>query len=143
MQYAKSVKEPLLQGRMVDLSSQGAAFLCIAGNNCPKEDELLKTCFSVPRFDSDKTFDSTSYRRIGRVCRVDNVNNGLRRIALQFAKPLPFRPGEQNISRHDRIYNLATKVMTEFIIWLQKLKVCQLLYHFDLPRNITRGNQYP
>jgi hypothetical protein len=110
MQYAKSVKEPLLQGRMVDLSSKGAAFLCIAGQSCPKQDELVKTCFSVPRFDSGKTFDSTSYRRIGRVCRVDNVNNNLLRIAIQFAKPLPFRPGEQNISRHDRIYNLATKV---------------------------------
>jgi hypothetical protein len=109
MQYAKSVKDPLLQGRMVDISSRGAAFICMANQRCPNKDELVTTCFSVPRFDSSRSFDLTSHRRIGRVCRVDNVNNTLRRIAIQFAKPLPFRPGEQKISTYDRIYNLATK----------------------------------
>ncbi|MHC4132103.1 MAG: PilZ domain-containing protein [Planctomycetota bacterium] len=110
MQYAKSVKQPLLQGRMVDLSSKGAAFICIANHSCPQKDQLVTTRFSVPRFDSSKTFDSTSYKRIGRVCRVDNINNNLHRIAIQFARPLPFKPGEQKISKYDRVYSLATKI---------------------------------
>ena len=108
IQYAGSVKRPLSQGRMVDVSSSGAAFICFANKDCPLVGKLVTTRFSVPRFDSDKSFDTASFNRIGRVCRVDNINSSLRRIAIQFARPLPFKPGEQNISKYDRIYNLVT-----------------------------------
>jgi hypothetical protein len=37
-----------------------------------------------------------NFTRSAHVCRVDNVNSYLRRIAVQFAEPLPFKPGEQN-----------------------------------------------
>jgi len=37
-----------------------------------------------------------NFTRSAHVCRVDNVNSFLRRIAVQFAEPLPFKPGEQN-----------------------------------------------
>ncbi|MHC4701077.1 MAG: hypothetical protein ACYTFQ_10920 [Planctomycetota bacterium] len=36
-----------------------------------------------------------NFTRSGHVCRVDNVNSFLRRVAVQFAEPLPFKPGEQ------------------------------------------------
>ena len=108
IQYAGNVKQPLSQGRMVDVSSSGAAFICFANKDCPGVGTLVTTRFSVPRFDSDKSFDTASFNRIGRVCRVDNINSSLRRIAIQFARPLPFKPGEQNISKYDRIYNLVT-----------------------------------
>jgi hypothetical protein len=36
-----------------------------------------------------------NFIRSGYVYRVDNVNSFLRRIVVQFAKPLPFKPGEQ------------------------------------------------
>lgn len=107
MQFARSVKEQLSQGRMVDLSSQGAAFVCLA-NNCPNSDKLVTTRFSVPHFDSDKAFDWASFNRFGRVCRIDNINSSLRRVAIQFTRPLPFKPGEQGISEYDRTYKLAT-----------------------------------
>ncbi len=36
-----------------------------------------------------------SFTRIGRVCRVEEVDRFVRRVAIQFAEPLPFKPGEQ------------------------------------------------
>ena len=107
IQFAKSVKEALSQGRIVDVSSGGAAFVCYANKSCPSVGELVTTRFSVPRFGSDKCFDTVSFNRIGRVCRVHNQNIFLRRVAIQFARPLPFKPGEQPISKYDRIFELA------------------------------------
>jgi len=108
MQFAGSVKEPPFQGRMVDISSEGAAFVCSVNNNYPPAGKLVTTRFSVPRFDCEKSFESVNFIRIGRVCRVDKIDDSLRRIAIQFARPLPFEPGKQPISKYDRIYKLAT-----------------------------------
>jgi hypothetical protein len=36
-----------------------------------------------------------NFTRSGHVCRVENVNSFLCRVAVQFAEPLPFKPGEQ------------------------------------------------
>jgi hypothetical protein len=33
--------------------------------------------------------------RSGRVCRVDGVHGALRRVVVQFAEPLPFRPADR------------------------------------------------
>ena len=108
IQFAKNVKETLSQGSIVDISSGGAAFICYADNNCPSVGKLVTTRFSVPRFDSEKCFDTVSFNRIGRVCRVRNQNDFLRSVAIQFTKPLPFKPGEQPISQYDRLFKLAT-----------------------------------
>jgi hypothetical protein len=43
----------------------------------------------------------TNFTRFGHVCRVDDVNNFVRRVAFQFAEPLPFKPGEQTDSEAD------------------------------------------
>jgi hypothetical protein len=109
VQYTDNVKQPLSQGRMVDVSSSGVAFLCFADKSCPQLGKLVATRFSVPDFDSDKPFDAASFSRIGRVCRVDKINSSLRRVAIQFARPLPFKPGEQNIGEYDRTYKLVTE----------------------------------
>ena len=37
------------------------------------------------------------------VCRVDGVNNAQRRVAIQFAEPLPLRPGEQHADYEDEL----------------------------------------
>ena len=109
VQFANSFEEPLSQGRMVDVSSDGAAFICMSNKACPYPGKLVATRFSVPCFESDKPFESATFTRIGRVCRVDKVNESLCRVAVRFAKPLPFKPGEQSISKYDRIYKMATK----------------------------------
>lgn len=108
VQFAGSVKEMLSQGRMVDVSSEGMAFLCYADKSCPTVGKLILLRFSVPRFDSDKCFDTESYNCVGRVRRVCRENNFLRRIAVQFASPLSFKPGEQPISKYDEIYKTVT-----------------------------------
>jgi hypothetical protein len=59
------------------------------------------TRFSVPRFGSNETFDMTDIIRSGEVCRVDEVNRFVRRVAMQFAQPLPFKPGEQAESEQE------------------------------------------
>ena len=99
--FAEDFNEVLSQGQMVDISSAAAAFTCHADENCPYLGGQLTARFSVPRFGQGEAFDMASFTRTGRVCRVDNVNGFLRRVAIQFAEPLPFRPGEQADSESD------------------------------------------
>lgn len=93
--FAEDFEEDLLQGQMVDVSSGGAAFTCHANQEGPYQGQNLTARFSVPHFEGDGSFDMVSFTRIGKVCRVDNVNSFLRRIAVQFAQKLPFQPGQQ------------------------------------------------
>ena len=93
--FAEDVDDTLLQGQMVDLSSRAAAFTCYAHDACPNEGQYLTVDFSVPHYGSEGSFDMASFTRSSYVNRVDNVNSFVRRIAVQFVKPLPFKPGEQ------------------------------------------------
>lgn len=94
--FARDLSHTLSQGQMVDISSKAAAFTCYADNDCPYLGQPIIARFSVPRYGPDDSFDMADFTREGHVCRVDNVNNYLRRVAVQFAEPLPFKPGEQS-----------------------------------------------
>jgi hypothetical protein len=94
---------------MVDVSSKGMALLYHADKNCPQPDQFITTNFGVPHFDSDDSFDTVFFNRIGRVCRVDNLSSKVNRIAIQFAEPLFFKPGEQDISDSDAKQRLEAK----------------------------------
>ena len=94
--FAVDSDEMLAQGQMVDVSSRGAAFTCYASDGCPYPGQHITARFSVPHYGPDDSFDMANFTRSAHVCRVDNVNSFLRRIAVQFAEPLPFKPGEQN-----------------------------------------------
>jgi hypothetical protein len=93
--FAENFGSALSQGRMVDVSSEGMAFTCRADENYPHPGQQIATRFSIPRLNPDDSFDTISFNRIGRICRVDRANSPLRRVAVQFAKPLPFKPAEQ------------------------------------------------
>ena len=93
--FAEDFDEVLSQGQMVDISSGGAAFTCRADEQCPYPGQHITARFSVPRYGSDDSFDMANFTRSVHVCRVDHVNSFLRRVAVQFAEPLPFKPGEQ------------------------------------------------
>jgi len=93
--FAEDFDNSLSQGQMVDVSSGGAAFTCPADGEYYYEGQELTARFSIPCFGCDDSFEMANFVRPGRVCRVDNVNNFVRRIAVQFAEPLPFKPGEQ------------------------------------------------
>jgi len=83
------------QGQMTDVSSRGAAFTYYTDQYNLHPGQHVTARFSVPQYGSDGSFNVVDFIRSGRVCRVEMVNHTLRRIAMQFADPLPFRPGEQ------------------------------------------------
>lgn len=93
--FAEEMNDLLTQGQMVDISSNGAAFTCYA-DKCPDPGQSITTRFSVPRYslESMDAFDLENYIRQARICRVDEISAFVRRVAVQFADPLPFRPGE-------------------------------------------------
>jgi len=93
--FAEDFNDVLSQGQFVDLSSSGAAFTCYS-DACPYEGQYITTRFSVPRYGRDNSFDMENYIRSGFIRRIDNCNSFMKKIAIQFAQPLPFRPGEQN-----------------------------------------------
>ncbi len=98
MWFAENQKKNFLQGRMLDISSGGIAFSCNDEYYASSPGETMNTRFSIPRLNPDKSFDTVSFTRRGRVCRLNKLDTELCKIALQFAKPLPFKPAEQNSS---------------------------------------------
>jgi len=107
--FALSPKQKPLSGQMVDVSSKGMALLYHNDESCPGPDQLITTNFGVPYFDSLGSFDTVFFNRIGRVCRVDNLTSKVNRVAIQFAEPLFFKPGEQDISDSDAKQRLEAK----------------------------------
>ncbi len=93
--FAEDFSGILSQGQMVDVSSGGAAFTCFADKGCPWPGQHIMARFSVPRYQPDDSFDVSEFIRAGSICRVDQLHNGLRRVAMRFSEALPFKPGEQ------------------------------------------------
>jgi hypothetical protein len=85
----------LTQGQMADVSSGGAAFTYYSDGPHLFPGQRVTARFSVPRYGPEDSFDMVDFVRSGSVCRVEAVNQTLRRAAICFAEPLPFRPGEQ------------------------------------------------
>lgn len=109
--YAEDFNETLSQGQMVDVSSSGAAFTCQADGHCPYPGQQVTARFSVPHFSDDESFDMVNFTRIASICRVDDVSPFLRRIALQFAEPLSFKPGEQADSQEQEQQKMKAVVI--------------------------------
>jgi len=107
--FALNPKQKPLSGQIVDVSSKGMALLYHNDENCPGPDQLINTNFGVPYFDSGDSFDTVFFNRIGRVCRIDNLTSKVNRIAIQFAEPLFFKPGEQDINDSDAKQRLEVK----------------------------------
>jgi len=93
--FAENFHEELAQGQMLDISSRGAAFTCYTHEGSPYPGQQITARFSVPHYGPEDSFDMTDFTRSAHICRVDDVNGYLHRVAIQFAEPLPFKPGEQ------------------------------------------------
>ena len=106
--FAEDFNGVLFQGQMVDVSSSGVAFTCFSDRGCPTPGQQITARFSVPRYMPDESFDVNDYIRNGSVCRIDHLPNGLRRVAIRFSNPLPFKPGEQPWIPSSREQNLET-----------------------------------
>ncbi|MBN2456778.1 MAG: hypothetical protein JXB29_09640 [Sedimentisphaerales bacterium] len=105
--FAEDFNDVLSQGQMIDISSEAAAFTCGADENCSYPGQEMTSRFSVPRFGLGDAFDMASFTRSGKIIRVDEVNKFLQRIAVQFAEPLPFKPGEQTDSNEETQQRLS------------------------------------
>ncbi|MFZ0033680.1 MAG: hypothetical protein WAK60_01655 [Sedimentisphaerales bacterium] len=93
--FAEDFNEALSQGQMVDVSSTAAAFTCYRNECHPYVGQRLTARFSVPRFQPGEAFDMENFTRSGRIYRVEDINQFSRRVVMQFASPLSFKPGEQ------------------------------------------------
>jgi hypothetical protein len=93
--FAEYPKETLARGQMIDISSRGAAFISDTHDSCPCFGQHITARFKVPNYRPDHSFDMVNFTRSAHVCRVDRVYSYCRRIAVQFAEPLPFKPGEK------------------------------------------------
>ncbi len=98
--FAEDFEKTLFQGRMLNVSSMGAAFICNADSR-PYPGQHVTTRFRVPRFGSAYPFNIVLFTNVSRICRVDDIDNLLRRVAIKFVRPLFFKPGEQDISKSD------------------------------------------
>ena len=99
--FAEDFDKGPSQGQMFDISSSGMAFTCDSDETYICPGQQITARFSVPCFDSAKFPETVSFERTGCICRVNDLNSLSRRIALQFAQPLPFKPGEQSYSVPD------------------------------------------
>jgi hypothetical protein len=91
--FAENFDDMLSQGQMVDVSSKGAAFTCYA-DKCPQHGQKITARFSVPRNHSTDPFELENFVRTGQICRIDDDGPYVKRIAVQFAEPLPFNPAD-------------------------------------------------
>jgi hypothetical protein len=105
--FAENFNEALSQGQMVDISSTAAAFTCRIDEYYPYVGQHLAARFSVPKFRPGEAFDMADFTRSGRIYRVDDINQFSQRVVVQFASPLPFKPGEQADSNSDVQERLA------------------------------------
>jgi hypothetical protein len=93
--FAEDFTESVSEGIMVDVSSGGLAFICSIKENCPSLGQQLCMRFSIPRADEDDPSAMTSFTRTGRVLRINDINQNLRRVAIEFDEPLTLKPCEQ------------------------------------------------
>ena len=104
--FAENFNEVLTQGQMADVSSGGAAFTCHA-DKCPYPGQAVTARFSVPRYEEGDSFNMHNFVRSGHVCRVEQVTPYVRRVAMQFAQPLPFKPGQPQDAEKEAAEALA------------------------------------
>lgn len=109
--FAEDFDEELLQGQMVDICSAGAAFTYYPVQSSLYTGQPITARFSVPCFGIEEGFNMANFTRTGSVCRVDKVNNFLHRIAVHFAEPLPFSPGEQAADEYDTEQKLKAVII--------------------------------
>jgi hypothetical protein len=97
--YADTGNEQVVQGQMIDVSSQAAAFTC-CDDFFPYEDQWVTARFSVPHYGEDQSFHMTDYIRTGHIARIERGSDHMNRVVMQFHQPLDFKPGEQQVELH-------------------------------------------
>lgn len=110
--FTRNDREKALSGQIVDVSSEGMAFLCRSDENCPNLGQLLKISFGAPHFNQSNSFDTVLFIRIGRISRIDKLSSQVNRFVFRFTEALFFKPGEQDISESDAQKRLEAKTLS-------------------------------
>jgi hypothetical protein len=92
--FSEDFTQTMSQGLMVDVASGGIAFVCDRRGENLSEGQHLTIRFSIPRFEGDDPTATVSITRTGSICRIENLKDGSRRVAIQFDTPLGVRPAE-------------------------------------------------
>jgi hypothetical protein len=92
--FSEDFTQTMSQGLMVDVASGGIAFICDRSGESLHDGQHLTIRFSIPRFEGDDPTATVSITRTGNVCRIETLDDGSRRIAIEFDTPLGVRPAE-------------------------------------------------
>lgn len=109
--YTADTNQLPLKAVMFDISSGGISFTCCIDENSLLQGQDISTNFSVPCFNSDDSLAIVDFDRIGRIHRINKKDNTLHQIAVQFANPLPFKPGEQGIKQFAAKHTFDTSLI--------------------------------
>ena len=94
--FSSDRDDKTIRGQMVDVSSRGMAFTCYNNGVVPNSGQQITARFSVPFFAPDGVIQERRFARTAKICRIANTSGYLKRVAVQFIEPLPFRPAEQD-----------------------------------------------
>ena len=92
--FSEDFTQTMFQGLMVDVASGGIAFVCDCSGEELYEGQHLTIRFSIPRFEGDDPTATVSITRTGDIRRVEGLQDGSRRVAIEFDVPLAVRPAE-------------------------------------------------
>lgn len=101
--FADDSAGELMQGQIVDISSEAVAFTCYTYEIYLVPSQKITAHFSVPLCGLGGSFAVRNFSRAGYTYRIDQLNDALCRVTTQFIEPLPFRPGEQACNETDMI----------------------------------------
>ena len=94
MQFCRENDKDFIQGQMVNISSNYAAFTCDPRFN-PDSKDVLVVQISVPKFTSKDNYEEKKFVRFCRIFLLGKMDLSLNLIVVKFTVPLPFKPGEQ------------------------------------------------
>ncbi|MBN1361126.1 MAG: PilZ domain-containing protein [Sedimentisphaerales bacterium] len=92
--FSEDFAKTMSQGLMVDIASGGIAFVCDRSAGSLSNGQHLTIRFSIPRFEGDDPTATVSVTRAGDICRIEEVGDGSRRVAVEFDTPLAVHPAE-------------------------------------------------
>ena len=104
MSFCRENDKDFIQGQMVNISSNHAAFTCDPRFN-PDSKDVLVVQISMPKFTSKDKFEKRDYTRFCTIFRVDQMDPLLKLIVVKFTAPLAFRPGEQKFLNQTALEN--------------------------------------
>lgn len=91
IRFGKDFQYDFKEGRMYDLSSESACFVC-KKDASPRPSDKIVLNFTIPRLSKEYRTEGISFTRSGIVCKVEGFNEEENRIIMRFDVPLDVEP---------------------------------------------------